>query len=380
MLHSFLTNNRADLIARCVDKVARRPQRNASEKQLETGIPMFIDQLTQTLKAEQEGEMAAGARISGAAGGDRGNLSELGVTAAAHGTELLRLGYTVDQVVHDYGDLCQAITDLAVERDAPFSIDEFRTLNRCLDNAIADAVTKFSSLRESVIALKTVTESNEHWGFVMHELGNSLNSAMLAVSAMESGSRGLNGATGAVLKRSLDAMSKLLHNSVVDVRKQNMASDQYVFPLAIFISDAKDAAELDAKARGCTLTVTDVDPQLALKGNRDLLLGALANLLNNAFKFTHAHSEVQLRAYAQGKRITIDVQDNCGGLPPGSTERMFVPFTQHNHDRTGLGLGLSIAQQNITAEGGTLTVKDLPGTGCVFTISLPRYTLRQQGP
>lgn len=54
---------------------------------------------------------------------------------------------------------------------------------------------------------------------------------------------------------------------------------------------------------------------------------------------------------------------------------MFDPFIQQNKDKTGLGLGLSIARQNITAEGGTLSVRDLPGTGCVFTISLPRYTL-----
>ncbi len=40
----------------------------------------------------------------------------------------MELGFSVDQVVHDYGDLCQAITDLAVERDAPFSVDQFRTL------------------------------------------------------------------------------------------------------------------------------------------------------------------------------------------------------------------------------------------------------------
>ena len=151
MLHNFLANNRLELIARCAEKVARRPQRNASAKQLQTGIPMFIDQLIRTLKAEQEGEAKTGLRISGASGGDRPDLSEIGVTASAHGTELLRLGYTVDQVVHDYGDLCQAITDLAVERDAPFTIDEFRTLNRCLDNAIADAVTEFSLLRELAI-------------------------------------------------------------------------------------------------------------------------------------------------------------------------------------------------------------------------------------
>jgi len=54
-------------------------------------------------------------------------LSEVGELAALHGRDLLNLGYTVDQVVHDYGDLCQAITDLAFERDAPFEIDEFRT-------------------------------------------------------------------------------------------------------------------------------------------------------------------------------------------------------------------------------------------------------------
>lgn len=377
MLHSFLANNRAELISRCVEKVAGRPKRNASERQLQTGIPMFIDQLTQTLKAEQEGEMAAGARISGAAGGDRGNLSELGLTAAAHGTELLRLGYTVDQVVHDYGDLCQAITDLAVERDAPFSIDEFRTLNRCLDNAIADAVTQFSYLRESAIAQQSMTDSNAHLGFLMHELRNALNAARLAVGAMESGSLGLNGATGGVLKRSLDAMAKLVDGSIDNVRLKITASEQYVFSLATFVAEAKDAADLDAKARGCTLSVDEVNPLLAAKGNRDLLLGAVANLLSNALKFTHARTEVQLRAYEQDDRILIDVQDNCGGLPPGSVERMFVPFTQHNHDRTGLGLGLSIARHNIAAQGGTLSVKDLPGTGCVFTISLPRYTLHQ---
>ena len=377
MLHSFLANNRADLIARCVDKVARRPQRNASERQLQTGIPMFIDQLTKTLKAEQEGETGAGLRISGAAGGDSGNLSELGVTAAAHGTELLRLGYTVDQVVHDYGDLCQAVTDLAVERDAPFSIDEFRTLNRCLDNAIADAVTQFSHLRESAIAQQSVTDSNEQLGVLMHEIRNALNTTKLAVAAMESGSLGLNGATGGVLKRSLDAAVRLVDSSLDGIRLKSVASEQYVFPLANFIAEAKDAADLDAKARGCTLSVTRVDPLLGLRGNRDLLLGALANLLNNAFKFTHARSEVQLRAYSRDDHIIIDVQDNCGGLPPGTVERMFVPFTQHNHDKTGLDLGLSIAQQNIVAEGGTLTVTDLPGTGCIFTVSLPRYTLHK---
>lgn len=375
MLHNFLANNRLELIARCAKKVAKRPQRNASEKQLQTGIPMFIDQLIRTLKAEQEGEANTGLRISGASGGDRPDLSEIGLTASAHGTELLRLGYTVDQVVHDYGDLCQAITDLAVERDAPFTIDEFRTLNRCLDNAIADAVTEFSLLRELAVLAQKTTDLNTRLGILMHELSNLLNTATLAISAMESGRIGLAGATGTMLKRSLQAMSKLVHGSLEQVRSESTASKQHVFSLAGFIAEARAAAELDAQARGCRLSVTDVDPHLAISGNRDLLLGALANLLNNALKFTHVYTEVRLSAYEKDSRILIDIRDQCGGLPSGDVEHLFAPFTQLGDNRTGLGLGLTIARQDIATEGGTLSVMNLPGIGCQFTISLPRYTL-----
>jgi len=47
-------------------------------------------------------------------------------------------GYRVDQVVHDYGDVCQAVTELARERRVPITVDEFQILNRMLDNAIAE--------------------------------------------------------------------------------------------------------------------------------------------------------------------------------------------------------------------------------------------------
>jgi hypothetical protein len=119
MMHAFLTNNHAELIARCKAKVAARPRRSASEVQLSNGIPMFLDQLIRTLRAEEAGAYEESIGISGASGGDGLAVSEIGVSAAAHGASLLGLGYTVDQVVHDYGDLCQAITDLAFERDAP---------------------------------------------------------------------------------------------------------------------------------------------------------------------------------------------------------------------------------------------------------------------
>ncbi|MFM9429033.1 hypothetical protein RCH10_005523 [Variovorax sp. GrIS 2.14] len=112
-MHRFLSNNRDDLVARCKAKVAERPQRAATEQQLAHGVPMFLDQLTRTLAAEEDDRPEMSVVISGPSGGDRLALSEIGVSATAHGKDLLQLGYTVDQVVHDYGDLCQAITDLS---------------------------------------------------------------------------------------------------------------------------------------------------------------------------------------------------------------------------------------------------------------------------
>ena len=373
MMHDFLANNAENLIERCVAKVAKRPRRHATDTQLRNGIPMFLSQLTRTLEAEQDEGAGAGMAISGASGGDNASLSEMGVSAAAHGTALLALGYTVDQVVHDYGDLCQAITDLAVERDAPFTIDEFRTLNRCLDNAIADAVTEFSFQRDASIAEQQSANLNERLGFLMHELRNSLNVATMAVAAMETGSLPVTGATGGVLKRSHEAMKRLITSSLDEVRVQGTKQDHgNAFSLAEFISEAREAAQLDAGARGCELLVLPVDPALGIEGNRDLLLAALANVLNNAFKFTCAHTQVMLCAYATGDQVLIKVKDHCGGLPGGDADNIFSPFTQRGNDKSGLGLGLSIARQSITADGGEITVENFPGVGCAFSISLPR--------
>jgi len=373
-MHNFLSSNRAELLSRCKSKVAQRPQRAATEQQLANGIPLFIDQLIRTLEAEEDDKLADSIRISGPSGGDAEALSEMGVGAAAHGKALLELGYTVDQVVHDYGDLCQAITDLAFEREAPFAVGEFRTLNRCLDNAIADAVTEFSFQRDAQISRQHNLDATEQFGFLVHELRNCLGTATLAIHALELGNMTVGGATGAVLKRSLTAMGSLITRALSEVRS-GLPEQRQTFSLAAFIKDAEHAGRLVASAAGCAFEVSRVDPRLAIRGNRELLLAALANLWQNAFKFTHANSEVALKVHESGEHVLIEVEDHCGGLPSGSAASMFAPFSQHGRDRSGLGLGLSIARQSIEADSGTLTVRDVPGIGCVFTIRLPRHRL-----
>lgn len=378
-MYKFLSNNRDELIARCKAAVALRPKRAATEPQLRHGVPMFLDQLERTLRAESDGHMDESMRLSGASGGDALALSEMSVSATTHGKQLWELGYTLDQVVHDYGDLCQAITGLAVERDAPFSIDEFRTLNRCLDNAIATAVTEFGAQRDLILARRTA-DANERLGVIVHELRNSLGTATLAAKALEVGSLPISGATGTVLKRSHAALEVLIEELVSEVRGQVVAPDKSTpFSLADFISDAEQSAELDARERSCQFQVSSVDPDLAIAGDRGRLLSAVVNLLQNAFKFTHLHTEVRLTGHGVGDRVLIEVLDHCGGLPDSTVERMFAPFTQRHDDKSGLGLGLSIARHNVEADAGSLSVRNHAGKGCVFTIDLPRRALPRDG-
>lgn len=373
-MHIFLKNNRLDLIQRCRDKVAARPSRNATEQQLQLGVPKFIDQLIQTLTVEHSGRSSESAVISGESGAGPKMRSEIGDTASQHGKALLELGFSVDQVVHDYGDICQAITDLAYERDAPFAVDEFRTLNRCLDNAIADAVTEFTYQRNFFESNKHADAMNERLGTFAHELRNLVNTATLAFSAAKTGHMALSGSTGAILERSLLGLRTLIDRSLADVRiAAGPVQLQTSFPLDNFIAEIRSAMMLEANSASCILSFTKVDSSLSMFGDRDLLLSATANLVCNAIKFTQPLTEITVDAYAVADRILIDVKDHCGGLPNGVSEKLFLPFSQHGQDRSGLGLGLSIARRSVEADGGTLTVRNLPGEGCIFTIDLPRH-------
>jgi signal transduction histidine kinase len=98
----------------------------------------------------------------------------------------------------------------------------------------------------------------------------------------------------------------------------------------------------------------------------------IANLLQNAFKFSRSHGRVSLRASATAGRIQIEVEDECGGLAPPKVEELFRPFEQRGSKRSGRERGLDVSRKRVEAMGGTIRARSLPGQGCVFTIDLPR--------
>ncbi len=357
MLHEFMMANRQELIDRCGAKVAARRAPAPAGPDSGTGIPSLIGQLVEALRGE-----SPAARTGDA----------IGATAQRHGTELMQKGFTVDQVVHDYGDLCQALTELAEERGEPITVHEFHTFNLCLDNAIAEAVTAFGAQHARITSEQGARTLNEQLGSLAHELRNKVGTATLAFHAIKRGTAAVGGATAALLDRSLFELVELVERSLTDVRlTAGMPLRRTRIELDGLLDEVSVFTAMAAKAKGLFYAL-EIEERLVVEVDRPLLSSAIANLLQNAVKFTGRNGRIWLRARAVKERVVIEVEDECGGFAPGTAEAIFEPFVQHGADRSGLGLGLTISRRAVEANGGTLSVQNLPDRGCVFTISLPR--------
>jgi len=372
VLNEFLTANRALLIDRCRLMVIGRSESKATEHELAHGIPIFLDQLIKTLSIEQSARPPDTRSLSGASAG--GAVSEIGEMAALHGRDLHEQGFTLEQVVRDYGDVCQAVTQLADETGASIKIDEFRTLNLCLDNAIAGAVTEYASQKAATDTEKGYEALNAKLGPLAHELRNHLQVVTHAVKAIKAVNGGHSDATSAMLDRSLKGMSTLIDRSLAEVRiTSGLPPHLEVVRLADFLADVTAAVSLNPLARECQFTVLPIDKDIEIHVDAEMLASAVGHVLQNAFKFTKPHTEVSLQTCRRGDRILITVEDHCGGLPAGVPKSFLVPFVKSGADRSGLGSGLDICRRSVQANGGTLRVRDKPGIGCAFTIELPQY-------
>ena len=180
-LYQFIDKNRDELITRCRAKVAKRSAPPPTKAEIDHGVPLFLEQLCDELSHGPS------------------KTHEISKGAKKHGHDLLVQGFNISQVVHGYGDVCQSLTDLAVKTGAPIGTEDFRTLNRCLDDAIAGAVTEFSRAQD-------VTRDGES-----HEMRDLIKTATTAFEVLRTGNVGVGGSTGAVVLRSLRAMDALVN-------------------------------------------------------------------------------------------------------------------------------------------------------------------------
>ncbi len=144
------------------------------------------------------------------------------------------------------------------------------------------------------------------------------------------------------------------------------------------VSEVEVTASVEASAKSIEVRI-EAAPELEIFVDRHLILSALSNLVQNAIKFTKPGGIIWISCKAIGGRVLLEVEDQCGGLPPGKTEEVFQPFSQMGTDKSGLGLGLTISRRAVSLNNGTLSVRDLPHQGCVFSIDLPLAMSSEEG-
>jgi signal transduction histidine kinase len=258
-------------------------------------------------------------------------------------------------------------SDTELENGIPVFLD-FRTLNLCLDDAIAEAVTEYSRQRERSI----LDQGTERLGVLAHEIRNLLNTSILSFDCIKSGRVAVGGSTGIVHGRSLLGLRDVIDRSLADVRLDAGIECRERISVADFIAEIEISAAMQAQVRGIEFVVKSIDRGVTIEGDRQILAAAISNLLQNAFKFTPRAGKVSFTALSTADRVLFEIEDECGGLPPGKIQELFRPFEQRGVDRTGVGLGLSISLKAAKANAGEIRVRDLPGKGCVFTLDLPR--------
>ena len=323
-------------------------------------MPVFLDQLADALRR----------------GAMPGTIAE---SAGFHGHDLRLQGLTVAQVVHDYGDVCQSIAELAIENDAPVSATEFGLLNMCLDTAIASALTQFGREHNQATIDSQTSKEHERAGLMSHELRNLLNTALLAFNVLKTGGVGVKGSTGGVLERSLLGATDLIARSLVEISAVNGYTNRKRVGVFEVLNELMPAAMLLANASRAGLVIRPAHEQGMIDIDPQALAAVLMNLIQNAFKFTHPETTVTVRVVGAYDRVLIEIEDECGGLPHGDTEALFEPFEQRAADRSGIGLGLTFCRRVIEANNGRVQVRDLPGSGCIFTVDLPLATAVMEG-
>jgi signal transduction histidine kinase len=167
------------------------------------------------------------------------------------------------------------------------------------------------------------------------------------------------------------SLREVIDRTLAEVRLEVGKQRRARVPVVTFIDEIAASGLLHSEYRHIQFSVEPVDPALSIDADPQLLMSAVMNLLHNAFKNTPSGGHVVLRARAEQGRLLIETQDECGGIPPSKGDLFRVFGDRRGSDRSGLGLGLSIARKAVRAHGGDIRIRNMPGDGCVFIIDVP---------
>jgi signal transduction histidine kinase len=351
----FLRNNRQRLVGRFVERMYDGAAANALPAQeVANSLGEVIAELANAVerRAKFPGEQGEGASAA----------------AKRHGRQRFHLGYDLATVVREYDVLRDVLFEEMVEADVVPSLDEVRVLSSQIIGAVADSAEQYAQERDELLK----SQATRHLAFLAHELRNPLSSMGIAFSLLKNG--GLlpdSHPSVGVLDRGLSNLKQLIDDALVDVSLKH-GKGLVVAPMdvAALVARVVEDATPQATHKKVSFVVDCESPPCS--GDVRYIHSALSNLVRNAVKFSKAGGTVRVAVRSAEGRVVFEIEDECGGIAQEEVEKLFDPFVQRGEDRSGFGLGLSIAKQATDAHGGSLRVHTLPGRGCVFVMDLPQ--------
>ncbi|HET9664564.1 MAG TPA: PAS domain S-box protein [Burkholderiales bacterium] len=243
---------------------------------------------------------------------------------------------------------------------------------------ITQDLTERRQLKEAEV---TARRMNEFIAMLAHELRNPLAPILNAVEALEkSGSDAREDASLlGVIARQARHLARIV-DDLIDINRiarGTLPISRASVDLADVVNSSVEAARPAMDRARQRLEVRLPQEPLIVFGDLHRLTQVMANILNNASRYTAPSGVISVTAQKLADEIVLSVKDTGRGIPREDRERIFNLFDQGTRPAgesgSGLGIGLSLARRIVELHGGTISVEsDGPGRGSVFHVRLPR--------
>lgn len=264
-----------------------------------------------------------------------------------------------------------------------------RQVVRFIEHAAAEEVRHATetSLRLRVEALeRSDREKNDFLAMVAHELRSPLAPIRNVGEVLSHVLRNHPAALRplAILKRQTSQLARLVDDllDISRIRQGHLTLQERAVEITDILDQAVETVQPLMREQRHELTVERLQEPAHVLGDRSRLVQCVANLLQNAAKYTHPGGRIHLAVTTAGAKVSITVRDNGAGIAPALLPHVFEPFVQseetREHARGGLGIGLAIVKRLVEMHGGGVEALSAgEGHGSTFTIHLWRLDLAQ---
>jgi signal transduction histidine kinase len=355
-LADLITNHSAEIEQRWLHRIkAALGDLVLSASELRDSMPEYLDRLADGLRQRETVEA--------------GGTASWENVARKHAETRVRLGFDIDQLVHEFVVLRQVLFDVIDEQDAPAELRQARWLSDLIEGAIAASVKSYVMSRD----YQARKQEAEHIAFITHELRNPLTTAVLGTKQLRRKS-----VAGSDQDRTLDLVDRNLRrlteliDGVLLVERGAHAHEPRlaVTTLGQLLEQPLSAAKLATETKGLALDAR-FDPDVVVQVDEKLSMSAIDNVIQNAIKFTD-RGQVAVVAENHPREVVLHVRDSGPGISKEDLSTIFEPFRRGTSKKPGAGLGLAIARRAVEAQGGTIRAESNDNEGAHFWLTLPK--------